>query len=251
MMEPSISGFDVVWLDEVDSTNNYLKQLLRRERLEEGITVVADYQTRGRGQRGNGWNSEKGRNLLFSLLVYPRGVFANEQFIISRIASLAVKETLDRFTGDIRIKWPNDIYWKNKKIAGMLIENDLLGKEIKHSIIGVGINVNQQHFSTDLPNPVSLRQITGSEQDRDALLELFLSHFFSLYRTLLEGKTEAIESAYMNGLYRANGFHWYEDKNGRFQAALQTVMPTGHLILRTLEEGEERRYAFKEVACII
>lgn len=270
-MELSGNDCNVVWLEEVDSTNNYLKEWLCREPLVEGTTVVADYQARGRGQRGNGWSSDKGENLLFSLLLHPKSVKANEQFILSRIASLAVKRVLDRFTDDIRIKWPNDIYWKEEKIAGMLIENDLLGRKITHSVVGIGINVNQQSFPTELPNPVSLWQITGMEHDRTQLLEAFLQEFFALYggqqnklREVYENCTEfgtkqagvgnelrnVIDRAYMASLYRAEGYHWYEDHNGRFQAAIQEVMPSGHLVLRTLNDGEIRRYAFKEVAYV-
>src|SRR5690554_2262357 len=142
-MEQLSNERKIVRLDEVESTNLYLRQLVREEHPEEGSVVIADYQTGGRGQMGNSWLSAKGENLLFSLLIYPRGVKANEQFIISRIASLAVKNTLDQFTDDIRIKWPNDIYWKDKKIAGILIENDISGRVITNSIIGIGININQ------------------------------------------------------------------------------------------------------------
>ncbi len=249
-MGRSNNVYNVVWLKEVDSTNNYFKEWLRRESLEEGTTVVADYQIRGRGQRGNGWSSEKGKNLLFSLLLYPKGVKANEQFILSRIASLAVKRVLDRFTGDVCIKWPNDIYWKEEKIAGMLIENELLGGEITHSVVGIGINVNQRNFPVDLPNPVSLWQITGMEHDRTQLLDAFLQEFFALYGGQKEGLYNTIASAYKASLYRADGYHWYEDHNGRFQAVIQEVMPSGHLVLRTLNGGEVRRYAFKEVAYV-
>ncbi len=253
-MELSSNDYNVVWLEEVDSTNNYLKAWLCREPLEEGTTVVANYQMRGRGQMGNGWSSEKDKNLLYSLLLYPKGIKANEQFILSRIASLAVKEVLDQFTGDIRIKWPNDIYWGEKKIAGMLIENDLLRGEITRSVVGIGMNVNQRSFPAELPNPVSLWQITGMEYDRIQLLERFLKEFFALYRGLREGVREGlyntIATAYMASLYRKDGYYWYEDHNGRFQAIIQEVMPSGHLVLKTLNEGEVRRYAFKEVAYV-
>lgn len=249
-MEQLSNERKVIRLDETGSTNDYLKQVLKEEELREGSIVVADYQTKGRGQMGNGWSSEKGKNLLFSLLIYPDGVLANEQFIISRIASLAVKNMLDHFTDDIRVKWPNDIYWKEKKIAGMLIENDLMGKKIQHSIIGIGINVNQQRFSDELPNPVSLQQITGSIHDRDYMLDLFTREFFLLYRELQKGDIKTIEAEYMLDLYRVNEYHWYEDKNGRFQAMIHDVLPSGHLVVKTLGEAEVRKYAFKEITFV-
>lgn len=238
----------IIRLEETDSTNRYLKQLVREERPEEGSLVIADYQTEGRGQMGNSWYSGRGDNLLFSLLIYPRQLPANESFILSRVTSLALKNLLDSFTDDIRIKWPNDIYWKDKKIAGILIENDIQGKEIDNTVIGIGLNVNQQIFPVDLANPVSMRQITGTLHDREHLLELFMREFFLLYRDLQEGLKMDIEDEYMLDLYRVNDYYWFEDSTGRFKAKIETVLSSGHLVLRTLDSDEERRYAFKEVS---
>lgn len=240
----------IIRLEETDSTNRYLKQLVREEHPKEGSLVIADYQTGGRGQMGNSWYSGRGDNLLFSLLIYPRQLPANESFILSRITSLALKNLLDSFTDDIRIKWPNDIYWKDKKIAGILIENDIQGKEIDNTVIGIGLNVNQQIFPIELTNPVSLRQITGTLHDREHLLELFMREFFLLYRDLQEGLTTAIEDEYMLDLYRVNDYYWFEDSTGRFKARIETVLSSGHLVLRTLDSDEERRYAFKEVTFV-
>ena len=240
----------IVRLEETESTNSCLKELLRTEHLEEGSVVVADFQTAGRGQMGNSWYSGKGDNLLFSLLIYPIEIPANEQFIISRTISLAIKNTLDQFTDDIRIKWPNDIYWKDRKIAGILIENSLQGKTIENSIIGIGLNLNQQVFPPELPNPVSLRQITATEQDKDYILDLLMKEFFLLYRGLQRGEKQVIEDEYMLDLYRVNGYYWFEDANGKFQAKIDNVLPSGHLVLKTLETNEERMYAFKEIAFI-
>ncbi len=238
----------IIRLEETDSTNRYLKQLVREERPEEGSLVIADYQTEGRGQMGNSWYSGRGDNLLFSLLIYPRQLPANESFILSRVTSLALKNLLDSFTDDIRIKWPNDIYWKDKKIAGILIENDIQGKEIDNTVIGIGLNVNQQIFPVDLANPVSMRQITGIQHNREHLLELFMREFFLLYRDLQEGLKMDIEDEYMLDLYRVNDYYWFEDSKGRFKAKIETVLSSGHLVLRTLDSDEERRYTFKEVS---
>lgn len=238
----------IVMLDEVESTNAHLKQLLGEQYLDEGSVVVADFQTQGRGQLGNSWFSSKGDNLLFSLLIRPDNLPANQQFIISRIASLAIKNTLDQFTDDIRIKWPNDIYWQEKKIAGMLIESNLQGGTIESCIVGVGLNLNQQVFPAELPNPVSLRQITGTVYDKTYVFGSLLEEFFRLYRSFQRGETQNIEDEYMRDLYRVNDYYWYEDKNGRFQAKIDNVQPSGHLVLRTLDNNEERIYAFKEVA---
>lgn len=249
-MEQLNKDRQIIRLEETESTNLYLRQLLREQRLEEGSMVIADFQTGGRGQMGNSWFSSKGENLLFSLLIYPRDVQANEQFIISRIVSLAVKNTLDRFTDDIRIKWPNDIYWKEQKIAGILIENDIETRYITNSVIGIGININEQLFPPELPNPVSLRQITGVIQDKDYILDIFQREFFLLYRDFQKGEIKAIEDEYMLDLYRVNGYYWYEDKNGRFMAEIDDVLSSGHLVLKTMDTEEERKYAFKEVAFV-
>ncbi len=249
-MEQLSNNRQIIRLEETTSTNSYLKNLLREQVLEEGSVVVADFQTAGRGQMGNSWYSGKGENLLFSFLIYPIEIPANEQFIISQIVSLAIKNTLDQFTDDIRIKWPNDIYWKDKKIAGILIENSLQGKVIENSVIGIGLNLNQQIFPIELPNPVSLRQITATEHDKDYILDLLMKEFFLLYRSLQDGEKLVIEDEYMLDLYRVNGYYWYEDASGRFQAKIDNVLSSGHLVLETLDTKEERVYAFKEIAFI-
>ena len=237
-------------VEVVDSTNSYLKKLVYDQRPEEGSMVIAEFQSAGRGQMGNGWSSEVGKNLLLSIVIYPDGLLANEQFIISRMASLAVKNCLDQFVDDIRIKWPNDIFWKDKKIAGMLIENDVQGKYIQNSVIGIGININQQGFPEDLPNPVSLWQITGTDNDIDNIADIFVREFFLLYREFQDGKTTQIEDEYMLDLYRVNDYYWFKDEGGSFKAKIKEVMPSGHLVLETMDEGDLRQYAFKEVSFI-
>lgn len=240
----------ILRIDKVDSTNSYLKKLVYEEQPVEGSMVIAEYQTAGRGQMGNGWWSETGKNLLLSLLIYPGNLQANEQFIISRIASLAVKNCLDQFVDDIRIKWPNDIYWKDKKIAGMLIENDVQGRYIQNSVIGIGININQQSFPEDLPNPVSLWQITGIDNSIDNIAEIFVREFFLIYREFQHGNTTQIEDEYMLDLYRVNDYYWFRDEEGSLRAKIKEVMPSGHLVLETINDGELRQYAFKEVSFI-
>lgn len=132
----------------------------------------------------------------------------------------------------------------------MLIENDVQGQQIENSVIGFGINVNEQSFPSDLPNPISLRQITGMVHDREYLLDTFMREFFLLYRDFEQGNIEGIEDEYMFDLYRVNDYYWYEDANGKFQAMIEDVLPSGHLLLRTLDSGEVRKYAFKEVTFV-
>jgi len=236
----------IIHLPEVVSTNISLRERINGRSLPEGSVVWADCQTAGRGQMGNGWESEPGKNLTFSTVLYPDVIAVNRQFLISQITALGVKKTLDPYTPDITIKWPNDIYWKDKKICGMLIENDLAGNTIYCSIQGIGINLNQSRFYSNAPNPVSLSQITGDQYDPEEILHEFLSHFYSYYLLLLQEKEDEIRQLYKNALYRGNGFYPYEDENGEFKACIEDIEPTGHLILR-LTDNSQRRYAFKEV----
>lgn len=240
----------ILWLKETDSTNNHLRRLLDKEQLPEGSLVVTDFQTAGKGQVGNSWESEAGMNLMFSILLYPDFIPANRQFLISQIASLSVKETLDAYTDFIQVKWPNDIYWKDRKICGMLIENDLSGQLLYCSIIGIGLNLNQSLFRSNAPNPISLTQITGKRYDREEVLNRFLRIFFQYYCLLLQEKEEEVRTAYMQALYHGEGYHRYRDGQGQFEAHIQAIEPTGHLILQ-LRDGEQRRYAFKEVTTLV
>lgn len=238
---------EVIRVANTVSTNSYIRDLLKKQPLPEGSIVIADFQTAGRGQTGNSWESENGKNLTFSIVIYPETIAANEQFLISQVAALSVKKVLNEYTGHIRVKWPNDIYWNDRKICGMLIENDLAGSSIYCSVCGIGININQKEFVSNAPNPVSLAQITGQEYDLQEVLTRFRHHFYQLYLELLQDKKESIRRQYKNALYRGEGFHPYTDENGTFDAEIKDIEPTGHLILRLID-GETRRYAFKEVA---
>ena len=238
----------IVRLDEASSTNTELKLLQQKNPLPEGSMVMTEFQTSGRGQAGNSWYSGKGKNLLFSFLLYPRFIQAKDQFIISRIVSLAIIRVLQQYTENITIKWPNDIYWNDKKIAGILIENSLMGQHIEYTIVGIGLNVNEDDFPTHLPNPVSVKQITGDVFDREILLLLLRYEFLMLYQSVESGDVAPIEREYMRHLYRKDGPHWFTDAEGRFKATIKTVLPSGHLVLATYPDKEERTFAFKEVS---
>ena len=227
--------FKVAHIDETDSTNHWLKA-----HGEGTMVVVADYQTAGKGCGSNSWESERGQNLTFSMLIHPE-VAAKEQFWITEVVSVALCNTLERYINKkVDIKWPNDIYVGDQKICGILIENRLQGTAIKDSIIGIGLNVNQQAFQSDAPNPVSMWQLTGRVTDRETLLEAFLQAFNEAW------ESETIAKAYRQRLYRREGYHAYSDKNGRFEAELRNVMPDGRLELED-KNGNVRNYAFKEV----
>ena len=147
------------FLTSVDSTMAYLQRLPDDVTTDDLYVVVAETQTAGRGQRGTHWESESGKNLTLGLRVYPTFLKADEQFRLSEVTALAIAEALDLYTDGISIKWPNDIYWYDRKICGMLLEHDLRGSKIACTRIGPGININQRQFFSDAPNPVSLYQI--------------------------------------------------------------------------------------------
>ncbi|MDR2389297.1 MAG: biotin--[acetyl-CoA-carboxylase] ligase [Tannerellaceae bacterium] len=237
----------IIRLKETRSTNLYLREYLARKHLPEGSVVITESQTAGRGQRGTYWESAPGENLTFSIILYPRQIPANRQFVIARMSAVAVKETLDAYTGDITIKWPNDIYWHHKKICGMLIENDLSAQQLHSSIIGIGLNLNQTRFTGNAPNPVSLRQITGKAYDKEDLFHCLMQRFYARYLQLLQEKEDDICRAYHASLYRREGFFSYCDSGGLFEARIREIDAMGHLVLQ-LRDGEIRRYAFKEVA---
>ena len=245
----------MIHLNETDSTNRYLQQLCQEagnNKVEEFTTVCADYQTAGKGQRGNSWEAAKGANLLFSFVCYPTFVPIRQQFVLSQLISLGIKETLDEYCSDISIKWPNDIYWKEKKICGILIENDLQGNSIGRCISGIGLNINQEVFLSDAPNPISLKQITGKHYQRETILEKVMQRIEQSYQKLKEESAYASELAtrYAASLFRREGLHCYQDKDGLFNARLVRVEADGRFVLMD-EANQERSYLFKEVQYVL
>ena len=194
MLDSVVEKPRIIHVEETLSTNSLLREWLNKEALPTYSVIVADFQTAGRGQLDNVWESEKGKNLTFSLVLYPEALPAKQQFVISQIAALSVKETLDAYTEGISIKWPNDVYWQDKKICGMLIENDLSGHDLFRSIIGIGINLNQMVFRGDAPNPVSLWQIIKQKVDKEVVLRQFLSHIEAYNHALLAGEMALIHA---------------------------------------------------------
>ena len=238
---------------ETTSTNDYLANLCRESKAKEFYTVMAESQTNGKGQRGNSWESESGKNLTFSIVLYPTALEANKQFILSMLAALACHEALSNYTNGFSIKWPNDIYWKDKKIGGILIENELEGKYITQSIIGIGLNINQEAFHSDAPNPVSLKQIIGAEVNLQEVLMKVVHGIIGGYRQIEANfniSQLAIGAMYRKNLYRRKGLFPYRDAQGDFLAEHQEVEPDGHLVLKD-EQGALRRYAFKEVTFVL
>lgn len=241
--------YNIIHVKECDSTNNALAEVNKVKRQGEGTVFWSDFQSEGKGQRGNKWESEKGKNLLFSILLYPE-VKANEQFIISQIVSLAIAECLLCYTEDITIKWPNDIYWKEKKICGILVENRLNEDNIEQSIVGIGININQNKFISNAPNPISLKQITGERHNLFEILNKARVNILNYNLQLQSGNINSIQKQYKDLLFRNEGYHLYNDGQSDFAAKIKDIEPSGLLVLET-REGMERRFAFKEVKYIL
>jgi BirA family biotin operon repressor/biotin-[acetyl-CoA-carboxylase] ligase len=235
-----------MYLRETRSTNLVLKEMLREYELPEGFVLRTDFQSAGKGQLGNSWESEKGKNLLFSVLLYPQHIAIDQQFILSQLVSVAILRTLNSFCAGFSIKWPNDIYFGDKKIGGILIENSLQGSKLNTSIVGIGLNINQKTFRSDAPNPVSLRQITAKNQRRKNILQDVLNNIYELYKKM---DVEAIRKEYFENLYRRVGFYTYRDNKGLFEAELAGIESDGCLKLKT-RTGEIRAYYFKEVAFV-
>ena len=239
-------------VSQTASTNTYLSRLAAT--LPGGTVIYTPSQTAGRGQKGNSWESEDGKNLTFSMLLKHPPVKARDQFYLSEAASLAVVEALSHEAGNgFTVKWPNDIYWQDKKVCGMLLENSLNGGDIAHCIVGIGLNVNQERFVSDAPNPVSLINITGHEHDLETLLKRVCSRIEELVDALSDDDArEQLHQRYMASLYRNDGkMHPYEDATGHhFAAYVANVAPDGALTLQH-EDGTCHNYLFKEVKHII
>lgn len=235
------------------STNTYLKE--HPDEVGPMTLFMALEQDAGRGQRGNSWEAEPGKNITASFFFAPERIAPAEQFAISEATALAVVDTLRRFGIAAQVKWPNDIYVGDRKIAGILIENSIVagtggsGARISRSIVGIGLNVNQQRFLSDAPNPVSMANLTA-----DTIFDLgevSAELCDNLERRISEAETDrsALHNHYMAALWRGDSrsYPFRDTATGEeFSATISEVELTGHLILHT-SDGT-RRYAFKEVA---
>jgi BirA family transcriptional regulator, biotin operon repressor / biotin---[acetyl-CoA-carboxylase] ligase len=234
------------FLKDTSSTNQWLQTNLDHGKAVAGDAVYALNQTQGRGQKGNQWFSEPEKNLLFSLSFVPDKLNVRNQFILSQRIALTVSYFLDKILPGTRIKWPNDIYFQSHKLGGILIENQLRGTEIALSIIGIGLNINQEDFPKELSNPVSIFQIQGVKYDLHEIATEF-HYFLTCKLKELEFLPEDLVcEKYRERLYRKEGFHPYKDQQGVFNASIEGFTSQGHLILKS-ESGEIRNYDLKEV----
>jgi BirA family transcriptional regulator, biotin operon repressor / biotin---[acetyl-CoA-carboxylase] ligase len=233
---------------ETRSTNEYLKTLLKSEDLPDGYLVATPNQTHGRGQKGAVWESEPGKNLTFSLLLRPTALPADKLFLVSKCVSLGIIDYLNQInTAQFQIKWPNDIYYQNKKIAGILIENQIMGPHIKYSVCGIGLNVNQLIFNPELPNPISMAIVFNREFDLEQTLTGVIGQIKTWMGLLEDGFYEKIDEAYHRCLYRHEGYHDFKTEEGtHLHATIIKVDPDGQLILKD-NTGTLSGYYFKQI----
>jgi len=234
-------GQSLVKLSETNSTNDYLKKLLSNFKpLTEGTVIMADHQSAGRGQQNNVWEAEKGKNLTISILLNPTFLSLNQQFYLNKVVSLGINDCLRTIVcDDCKIKWPNDIYHKNQKIGGVLIENIVAGNYIKNSIIGIGINVNQQNFSHLAGNATSLVKILRKDYELNDLLRQLCKSIESRYLQAKAKHFERLDSDYLGRLFGLNEVHNYLIGDEIVQGKVVGVSAIGLLLLQINDEVKE------------
>ncbi len=240
-----MTDFKIIRLQSVDSTNNYIKSL-DEATSRDNLIVLADEQTCGRGSGQNSWESEKGKNLTFSILMHPAYLQPKQQFLLSMAISNAISDTIDGSS----IKWPNDIYVGDKKICGILFECKLQGNYLKDCIIGIGLNVNQTTFMSDAPNPTSLKLLTDKEWDKEVILSEIINNFQQQTKMLENNHEADVRNQYMSRLYRKNGFFQFRDSHGIFSAKIHNIENDGRIVLCNTA-NQLLTYSFKELEFII
>ncbi|MDN5205182.1 biotin--[acetyl-CoA-carboxylase] ligase [Fulvivirgaceae bacterium BMA10] len=239
-------GRKLIYVPICHSTNDIALDLLHQKTPEEGTTVITDHQTAGRGQRGNSWYSEPSKNLMFSLILYPKFLPLQQQYFLNIFISLAICDTLSQWIGSgLKIKWPNDIYFLDRKIGGILTENSIKNNALEYSIIGIGLNINQ---TNGLPEGASsLGNITGSELNLSELFNNLVVHIEKRYLELRAQKFDHLRAQYLNNLY------WYQEEhvfsNGNyFKGIILGVDSGGRLMIET--QGTVKSFDIKEIKFI-
>lgn len=236
-----IIGSKIIFRENLTSTNSYAAGLLHQEKPQEGTIVQTNYQSAGRGQKGKRWESEDGKNLLFSIILYPDMLRPGDQFAISMTLSLGIHDFLTGHFPHCTIKWPNDIYAGSDKIAGILIENSIRGNSIESTIAGIGLNINQVKFPGDIPNPVSLKKIMGKDYDTGSVLKQLMVKIDKRYKRLISGELAEIKKEYISTLYRYREWHNYRTVKGNLYGRIISVTDFGCLLI---EDQMLRSYEF-------
>jgi BirA family biotin operon repressor/biotin-[acetyl-CoA-carboxylase] ligase len=247
MSETLFVGANHISLDSVGSTNTYAKELIAQDRPPDGTLVTALEQTAGRGQAGSQWQAVPGQNITASYILYPTFLSADRQFFLNMAVSLAVRELCEEVTDrEIRIKWPNDIYHRNKKLAGILIENTISGSQLSSTVIGIGLNVNQTDFDPALPNPTSVKLIADQEVPIGTVIEKLNGYIEKYYLQLRALHFNFLDKGYMVNLYRYHQTASFTRPGGQaFRGEITGVTKEGKLIIES--GGKELRFGMKEV----
>ena len=243
-----LSKWNIVCIDECSSTNQYVKELKQKEEMHDRTAILADFQSKGRGQGSNIWHSTKANNLLVSL--YRKiEIPADRNFMLTVIASLSIYSLLKSYDIECYIKWPNDIYYKNKKIAGILIENTLMQNKIIETVVGIGLNINENNFPGWVPNPCAIKQINGRSYNPADVCNDLLEKFDQTFEIFFKDKEE-LYHAYNSLLYRLNKWHPYKKNAKIFTGRIHGVLPDGRLILET-GGGNLMHVVFGEIEYVI
>lgn len=237
-------------LDSTGSTNTFASALAGSGEGSHGTVVATGFQTSGRGQGGNRWESERGMNLTFSIIVTPENLPAADQFLLSMVVSLGIAGALKKHLDGISIKWPNDIYAGDDKIAGILIEHAITGNVIGHTIAGIGLNVNQTVFTGGAPNPVSMKLITGTEYNTAEIMNEVLESIDTQYRLLFTQHRDDVTARYNLMLYRRGEWHRFRAEGREFRGMITGTGDSGALLVKE-ETGTTCSYLFREIGYII
>ncbi len=231
-------GSPFIELQSVDSTNNYARQQIHAGLAQHGLTIFAHEQIAGKGQRDKVWLTEKGENIILSIVINPRPLQLTQQFQLIACVAVAVHDFFLKYAGnETKIKWPNDLYWQDRKAGGVLIESVVRSRESgvgswEWALVGIGININQTVFPSHLTNPVSLKQITGKVFNPVEMAKELCTFFEKRFTELIEEGFENIYSIYLAHLYKRNERVKLKKGSKVFEAVIEGVSPTGKLITR-------------------
>ena len=232
-------------MPECHSTNSLLFDLAQKASLPDGTLLITNNQTLGRGQRGNSWEAEPGMNLTFSLLLTPYFLSSQEQFYLTIAISLGIHDFLSsRLPDNLKIKWPNDLMADERKIAGILIENSLMGETIQQSVVGIGLNVNQRIFSNATATSMILE--AGIEYSLSMELSQLVERLENRYLQLRSGKALELKADYLKNLFRMGETHEFVSGGERFTGKVQGIDPIGKL--KVSVNQTERSFGLKEIS---
>ena len=249
-MNKTIIGSHIIELMETTSTNAYTDKLLLSEKPKEGTVIIAYKQTHGKGQDQNTWESEDNKNLTFSIILYPEFLNPSEQFRLIEVTALGITDFIRKLLpteNKLKIKWPNDIYLGDKKLCGTLVQNSIVGSKLTECIVGIGLNVNQETFLSDAPNPISLKQISRKNYDLKECFEDLCSCLDIRYHQLKDKHYSQLESDYLSLLYRNNEWHEFIIHDTTIQARIIGITIFGQLKLES-HEGSIYECGMKVVA---